>query len=829
MSKLEYAKSTPVTGKYVRVRCLSLRLFGLLLCFACLPMGWAQLATQFAPTKVYRIAIKHVGPPAASDELIRSNLRVKVGDLYLRAAVDDDVRNLYATGFFYNILVEADNTPDGVVLTYKVQGKPRLTEIKFQGNTKFKSAKLLKKISSKIDAPLDERKLFTDAQDLQKLYQKKGYQRTLVKYVLNIDEPAGRGTVTFEISEAPKVKILEVDFVGAKAFPLKKLRKTIKTRKHWMFSWLTGSGVLKDEQFDEDKEKLTELYRDKGYIDFEIKDVQFVNPTPRTMIIRFVLYEGTQYKVGSVKFTGNKLFTAADIAKGLRLAHERSRRKAPVGTNGLPMDVGHIFTPGGVTKDMEAVEDFYGAKGFIDVGAFSRHLNLIRIPNTDTGTMDLEFVIDEGQKSYIERIEIKGNVRTKDKVIRRELAVSPGEVFDMVRVKLSKQRLEGLGYFGRVDTRPEATTISPDRKNLIVDVDEKTTGHVSLGAGFSSVDSLVGVAEYNEGNFQAPWFRGGGQKFRLRVTVGAVRQDYDLTFIEPWFLGRKLQFGFEVYYRNYAFLSPNDIYDETDLGARISFERALWSDFLRGSVSYLPNNIGISLADGANEPPGNVPTDIQDQVGHHTLSTMGTSLAYDTRNSVQLPNKGQRSELVAQLTGGPLGGEFNYFKLEAHTAHYFRGLLPGHVLELGGVVGVVDAFGGTSDVPFFERYYLGGPNSLRGYKYRYVSPRQVPNIPENEPIGGDTYWFGSAEYSIPIFEQEHGVGVRFAVFYDIGSVGGSPWNANLGGYSDDFGFGLRLNLPIGPLRLDYGIPLRHDQYSSASGKFQFTVGWERPF
>jgi outer membrane protein insertion porin family len=825
MSKMEHAKVAPLAGGGESARCLSLWVVGLLLLLACLPAGRAQ----FAPLKVYRIEIKHAGPPAASDELIRANLRVKVGDLYLRAAVDDDVRSLYATGFFYNIQVVADNTPDGVVITYKVQGKPRLTEIKFQGNTKFKSAKLLKKISSKVDEPLDERKLFTDTQDIQKLYQKKGYQRTQVKYVLGIDQEAGRGTVTFEIAESPKIKILEVDFPGAKAFPVKKLRKTIKTRKHWMFSWITGSGVLKDEQFEEDKEKLTELYRDKGYIDSEIKDVQFVNPTPRTLIIRFILYEGTQYKVGSVKFTGNKLFTVAEIARGLRAAQERSRSKAKIGANGLPMDVGQIFTPGGVTKDIEAVEDFYGAKGFIDVTASSGHLKLDRIPNTETGTMDLEFQIEEGQKSYIERIEIKGNVRTKDKVIRRELAVSPGEVFDMVRVKLSKQRLENLGYFGRVDTRPEPTTISPDRKNLVVDVDEKTTGHVSLGAGFSTVDSLVGIAEYNEGNFQAPWFRGGGQKFRLRLTVGTERQDYEMTFIEPWFLGRKLQFGLDLFYRDYAFLSPNDIYTETDLGAKVSLQRALGSDFLRGGVNYTVEDVGIDLSSGVNINKSNVPTDIEDALGHHLLSTAGTSLAYDTRNSVQLPNKGQRTELIAQLTGGPLGGSYSFYRLEAHTAHYFRGLSRRHVLELGGIVGVVDAFGSTPDVPFFERYYLGGPNSLRGYKYRYVSPRQVPNIPGNEPIGGDTYWFASAEYSIPIFEQERGVGVRVAVFYDIGSVGAAPYNANISGYSDNYGIGLRLNLPIGPLRLDYGIPIRHDQYSSASGKFQFTVGWERPF
>jgi outer membrane protein insertion porin family len=825
MSKIEHAKMAPPTGRFALPSWLSLRVAGLFLLFACLPAGWAQ----FAPLKVYRIEIKHLGPPAASDELIRSNLRVKVGDLYLRAAVDDDVRNLYGTGFFYNIQVGADNTPDGMVLTYKVQGKPRLTDIKFQGNTKFKAAKLLKTISSKVDEPLNEQKLFTDTQDILKLYQKKGYPRTQVKYVLNIDETAGRGTATFEITESPKVKILEVDFVGAQAFPLKKLRKTIKTRKHWMFSWITGSGVFKDEQFDEDKDKLTELYREKGYIDFEIKDIQFVNPTPGTMIIRFVVYEGTQYKVGSVKFTGNKLFTVADISQGLRLAHQRSRSKAKIGPNGLPMDVGSIFTPGGVTKDLEAVEDLYGARGYIDVSTGSHHLNLVRIPNTETGTMDLEFQIDEGQKSYIEQIQIRGNVRTKDKVIRRELAVSPGEVFDMVRVKLSKQRLEGLGFFGRVDARPEATTISPDRKNLVVDVDEKTTGHVSLGAGFSSVDSIVGIAEYNEGNFQAPWFRGGGQKFRLRLTIGTVRQDYDLMFIEPWFLGRKLQFGFDLYYRDYAFLSPNDIYTETHLGSRVSLESALGSDFLRGAVNYTLEDVGIKLSSGALPDRSNVPTDILNQVGHHTLSTAGTSLAYDTRNSVQLPNKGQRSELIAQLTGGPFGGNYSFYKLEAHTAHYFPGLLPGHVLELGAIAGVVDEFDKAPDVPFFARYYLGGPNSLRGYKYRYVSPRQVPNIPGNEPIGGDTYWFGSVEYSIPIFEQERGVGVRVALFYDIGSVGASPYNANLSGFSDNYGIGLRLNLPIGPLRLDYGIPLHHDQYSSSAGKFQFTVGWERPF
>src|SRR6185369_9141643 len=375
--------------------------------------------------------------------------------------------------------------------TYAIQSKPRLTEIKFQGNKKFSDAKLLKKLSSKVGEPLDDLKIFTDSQEIEKLYQKSGIPRTTVNPRVNIEESAGRGTVTFEISETPKVKIIEVDFVGAQAFKQKKLRKVIKTRKHWMFSWLTGSGYLKDEQFEEDQEKLRDYYRDHGYLDFEIKKVDFLNPSPTTMIIRFTIYEGKQYRVGSIKFSGNKVFTTAQLTNGLRQIHATKGDKGKTGPNGLTMDVGDVFRPKGLTKNIEDVEDFYGARGYIDVGSSSRNLSVLRIPNTETGTMDLDFQLEEGQKSYIEKIDIRGNTKTKDRVIRRELAVSPGEVFDMVRVKRSKQRLEGLQYFEKVDTRPEPTDV-PNRRNLVIGVDEKNTGNLTLGAGFSSVDSLVG-------------------------------------------------------------------------------------------------------------------------------------------------------------------------------------------------------------------------------------------------------------------------------------------------------------------------------------------------
>ncbi len=839
-----------------------LRLCGVFLLLACAPGVWAQLGAS----KIAKIQIQHIGPISVSDELIRANIRAKPGDPYLPAAIDDDIRNLYATGLFYNVRVSYASSPDGLVLTYIVQGNPRLTEIKFHGNKKFTDAKLRKTLTAKVGEPFNERKLFTDAQEIQKLYQKKGYPQTEVKYTYTIDENAGRASATFEIKESPKIRIADIEFYGAQAFSQKRLRKVIKTRRHWMFSWITGSGVLKDEQFQEDKEKLADFYRngsgktgEGGYLDFEIKNIEFRYPTPRTMVIRFVIYEGTQYHVGSVKFTGNKIFSTADVTNGLRIVHASKGLKGKLGPDGLSMDVGDVFTPKGLKQDTEDVEDYYGSKGYIDVASSTRNLNVVRIPNTETGTMDLDFQLDEGQKSFIEKIEIRGNTKTKDKVIRRELAVSPGEVFDMVRVKRSKQRLEGLQYFEKVDTRPEPTDVL-NHKNLVIGVDEKNTGNLTLGAGFSSVDSLVGFAEMTQGNFDLfhpPTFTGGGQRFRLRLALGTLQQDYLASFIEPWFLGRKLALGVDLYYRDLAYFSLNNIYDVVRGGARVSLTRALGSDFLIGSLSYTLEDVAINLNPGffgprlstlpGQGPPGfgtpsgpvgpggaagppyvipaNVPDAILEERGWHLYSRLGASLAYDTRNSVLLPNKGQRTELDGEFVGGPLGGDRNFAKVELKTGWYFKGFAKGHVLELVGRTGVAKNLQ-SGDVPFEERYYLGGLYSLRGFKFYSISPRQ-PGF--NEPIGGDTYWFGSAEYSIPIIEQEHGIGVRFAVFYDIGNVAVKPYTWNLNNFDDNWGIGLRLNLPIGPIRLDYGIPIHHDQFNGSNGQFQFGVGYTRGF
>lgn len=819
--------------------------FVVLVC-ASLLLACGPSFAQFPQTKITKIKIKYIGPPTLSEALVRANIRVREGEPYVPAAIDDDIRTLYATGQFYNIRVTEERTPDGVALTYILQGKPQLAAIQFSGNKKFNDAKLRKKLSSKVGDPLDERKLFNDCLEIQKLYQKSGYPNTEVKYTLNIDEAAGRGTVTFEIKESPKIKIVDVQFIGAKAFSQKKLRKSIKTRPYGMFSWLSGSGVLKQDQLEDDKDRLREFYWEHGYIDFEIKDVQFEYPEPRKMVVKFFIFEGNPYKVGSVTFRGTTLLPTNAVTPQFN-----PRTKPPAGVSArdwyqarqlnrlFKMKQGDVFTPKGLEKDIEAIEDFYGAKGYIDVRAGSPNFRIKKVPNIEQGTIDLEFEITEGQKSYIEKIEIRGNTKTKDRVIRRELAVAPGEPFDMVRVKLSQKRLENLQYFEKVDVRPEPTDIAPNRKNLIVSVEEKPTGSFTLGAGFSSIDYLMGFVSLTQGNFDLfnpPTFMGGGQKARLYLSLGTRRRDAVVTFIEPWFLDQRLELGVEFYHHWLDYQSLNNLYQEVHTGGRLSLTKALWRENLIGRISYSIEDIGILLDPYLTYT--NAPTTLLAEKGHNLLSRLSAMVAFDTRNSPLLPDNGQRTELVGEIVGGPLGGDKDFYKLELRSSWYFRGLAEGHVLELSGRAGVAEAFANTLDVPFYDRFYLGGLYSLRGYKYREIGPKELVNNRSLEPVGGNTYWFGSVEYSIPVIER-----VRLAVFYDIGMVYPEPFSftqakftdpntgqlISTGAYADNWGIGLRLNLPIGPLRLDYGFPITHDPTVSSAGRFQFGVGYTRQF
>lgn len=406
-----------------------LRLIGVWLVLACAPLAWSQ---ESSGPKIDRVDIQYVGPASISEQFIRSNVRARAGGTYTPNLTEDDIHSLYGTGQFYNIRASVEPAGDGgVILTYIVQARLRITDIKIVGNKKLSLSKIKKKITVKAGQPLDEEKLFTDEQEIKKLYEKYGMPGTTVRYVIDsMDEAAGTASVTFQIAEAPKIRVVDVIFDGAHAFPQKVLRKQIKTRRHWMFSWITGSGVYKEDQFEDDKDSLIDYYHSHGYLDFQILDVKFTYPTATWMVIHFDVYEGKQYHVGSIEMTGDKMFSNAQIRAGLQGVHDYQHLKTKLGPNGLPMDVGDVFTPDGLAKDRTAMEDFYGSKGYIDYLDEQKSPPMFittQIPDVDRGTMDVSFQINAGQKSYVERIDIRGNIKTKDKVIRRELAISRGK------------------------------------------------------------------------------------------------------------------------------------------------------------------------------------------------------------------------------------------------------------------------------------------------------------------------------------------------------------------------------------------------------------------
>ena len=374
---------------------------------------------------VHKIYIEHIGPPAVSDAFIRANIRTKEGDRLYHATIDEDLARLHDTGFFWVNNVFETNTPEGIDLTYQVEGMPIVTDIKIIGNKKISTSKLKKKLTFKIGQPLDDLKLFHNTQDMQELYQKKGYQDATVKLLpYSVDRDHGRATVTIEVTETEKIRITDVVFDGAVAKTQSALRKVLKTRRHWMFSWLTGSGVLKKDEFEDDMDRLRQFYQNDGYIDFSIlgTELKTTGPASNRMVIHITLSEGRQYKVGKLDITGNTLFTTNDFIKGKTIGGKRM-----VLTN-VP---GAIFKPAAFDADVETIRDMYGSKGLLT--PYQNGDTLIqaaRSADTANGTMDIAINIHEGHTNYIEQIKIKGNEKTKDRVIRRELAVYPGETYN---------------------------------------------------------------------------------------------------------------------------------------------------------------------------------------------------------------------------------------------------------------------------------------------------------------------------------------------------------------------------------------------------------------
>lgn len=741
--------------------------------------------------KVGALEVKFIGAANISEDVVRANMQVREGIDLDDTLIDQDIRSLYRTGLFEFIEVKRDVRPDRTVnLVFEVTPKFRVLRVSYDGNVKVKTRRLEKEVKTKANTPLDERQVKEDVTKIREYYQKSGYNQIKVGYTIERNRSTGFGEVIFKIEEGVKVRISRVNFVGNEHVKAGKLRKAIETRKWTIFSWITGRGRFKDDQFQDDIGKLRDYYRELGYLDVEVPadQVQYDYPSPKKLVLTIRINEGRQYKVGEIAITGNTIISTETLRGVLR------------------QNTGSIFAPSKIDADVTALQDAFGKDGYIET-----RVQLIRKPNLETGAIDIEYRIRESEQFYVESVRVEGNTKTKSIVIIRELSLGPGEVFNSVRMKNSRQVLDNTRFFEEVNMTPESTNI-PGRKNLKVSVREGRTGNLTFGAGFSSLERAVVFAEVTQSNFdlfgRRSGFQGDGQKFRLRLQLGSRSSEAILSFEEPWLFEQQLALGFSIFRTSSSYNSS--LYDEVRTGGEIYLRKRLF-ELVEGRLSY-----GYEIVDIQDVETGYTVVYPEESTA---LSRVGFQLLRDTRDKLINTTRGNRIELASEVTTSALGGDEDYYRLEAKGSQFFPTFeTQNQVLAVIGRVGVLDTFGDTNQVPFYDRFYLGGPYTLRGFDYREVGPK-VNVAGDRVPVGGNTYGFLSLEYTMDIIEP-----LRFAVFYDAGFVNKGAYDFKTSGYNDNFGFGLRILIAGAPLSLDYGIPITTDADNDNGGQFNFSFG-----
>jgi outer membrane protein insertion porin family len=773
-------------------------LFALILMVS-LMSGIAQGPTDTAGPIVKDIAVETVGAPSITKDRVLANLATKVGQPYSERTAEQDVRALYTTGGVSNVRIFAEPLGEGVKVTVLLQGRPVLEEILIEGADQIPLPRVRRDVAVKPGDVVDEEKIEASRQKILTLYEDRNFSQVDVQYRLQDIPGKNRTRLIFAITEGPRLIVKRISFVGNDSVLAKDLRAAMKTKPEDLLTFFTKSGRLVPSQVEEDRAAIRTVYQNRGFADVEISEARTEPLKKDGVELIFTIKEGTQYRVNKIALSGVNIVPQGEVLSQMK------------------MQAGQLFTPKGMSDDLKALRDFYGSRGYVDM------LVTPQVLPAGPGAVEVTYRLDEGVQSYVNLVNIQGNTRTKDKVIRRELAVKPGDVFDTTLVDVSKKRLENLNYFSRVDTQP-SDTIVPGRKDLNLIVEEKRTGSFNFGAGFSTVDSLIGFAELQQSNFDiANWpnFTGGGQRFRVRAQYGLQRSDFVISLTEPWFMGYKLSTGVEGYYHNANFLSS--VYSQENLGAALQMRKQIWRA-LAARAEYRIERVRIYDVTDLN---GTVNNDyvIKNSAGNYNKSAITGSLMWDTRDSLFLTRKGELVEFTGFVGGGPLGGDVQDYGLSLEAAKYFP--LPWDMIFLlKGQLALTDGWGSNNSsknqsygngVPIFDRLYLGGANNMRGFNFREVGPVDS----QNNPIGGNSLGYITMELTFPIITR-----VRGAVFTDAGFVNSDTYDFGTAGANVDIGVGLRLDLPIGPVRVDYGIPVIYDSWNGPPGKFQFNIGYQ---
>lgn len=735
-------------------------------------------------------AIEVRGNKSISTNTIISKMKTRQGSVYQENVASDDLKRLYLLGFFdEGTRIDTEEYKDGVKVIITVVERPVIEKITFTGIKRLQARvdKLKESLKSKEGQYLDYPTLSEDLREIQKLYEKIGYSQAKAEYKVELNKETNKVKIEFSVIEDKKIRISKIFVEGNDAFSDRRIHKIMKTKSAWLFN----AGVLKEEVLKEDIERVKAFYQKDGFAD--VKAEYRITPHPKQANLIYVtvtLEEGRKYLVGDITIDGNKDISRKEILSKL-----------------AECTPGKVFSQQGLSGDVANIQSLYFDNGYV-----SAQVNETASFNAATERTDIAYYITENEIAYVDMIKIRGNVKTKDIVIRRELRIKPADKFDGEKLRRSKERLQNLGFFEEI-SYDTLDTASANKKDLIVEVKEAKTGTFSFGGGYSSVDDFVGFIEVEQKNFDwknFPYFTGDGQNLKLRASFGTITDSYTLSFTEPWIFDYPVSFGFDLYKEERE--RESDIgygYDEDITGGALRLGKEI-SEYVRANLRYRLDNIDITnITDNAS-------SDLMSEYGENTISSMEFGLTFDNRDNIFDPIKGDLLSGTIEYAGGPFAGDKDFFKFFGRASHYIP-LWRKSALELRGRLGLADAYGDSSALPIYERFFAGGAYTVRGYHERKLGP--IDSVSE-DPLGGESMFVGNIEYVYPVFDF-----IKMAVFYDTGNVWGKINDFASDGLKSSFGLGFRVKTPVGPIMLDYGIPLDKEpgEDDKGSGRFHFSM------
>lgn len=767
------------------------------------------------------------GAKRISASTIKTRLKIKEGDIFSPSLLREDLKSIYQMGFFDDVKVETEGFEGGIKIIFIVTEKQYIETIVFEGNTALTTEKLKEKITIKPNTVADQQTIKNNMDKIKDYYEDEGYYYAAIIPVLKKTTPE-RVSLIFYIDEGEKVKVTDVRFEGNKTLSSFKIRKTMKTKRYWIFSWLDSTGRYKKDEARNDIKKIEELYANNGYIQVQVGEPKIdVSQDKKSIVLTYPIIEGDQFSINKIDIKGNTVFSEKELRKDLKTMEKAAFKRSLL------------------REDITKIIDKYGEKGY----AFANVIPIID-PDKNTKLLNITLNITEKDKVKVNKINILGNDVTKDKVIRREIRVNEQEIINTKALKRSYERLNNLNFFETIEILPRE--IGENIVDLDVRVKEKPTGSISFGGGYNSVDHVVGMVELSQGNIF-----GTGILAKAKGEFGKSKTKYSLSFKEPWLFDQPMSLGVNLYKSDRSY----DSYNKDSIGSNVTLGRS-FTEYISGSLSYSLERVRIydleeSASDSVKEDCDTENGKLTDLSGvewpfnnckKKITSSIGLSLGRDSRDNYLDPREGSSNSVYYEYAGGPLGGDNAFYKASLSSSWYFP-LIFDTAVMFRGKIGYAAGHSGKK-LPDYERFYSGGIYSIRGFEYGEAGPLDNSYDEENneynigDKVGGNKELLFNIELTFPLIPEAR---IRGVLFFDAGrafadyeklSDHGACYTRTVTMEDESkvhvdecrkqwlrysIGMGVRWISPIGPLRLEWGYKL--GKYSwEEPGEFEFAIG-----